>query len=101
MGTRVIAKSRLNQLSFQYPDAAQDLQAWYDLIRKSDFDNFAQLRRVVNSVSLVNGQLVFNIRGNRYRLIVTVFWGGKQLYVKSLLTHKAYDAWSAEQRRRT
>lgn len=97
----MLSKSTLNHYAMHYPDAADDLFAWHDLIKKSDFTNFAELRNIVPSVSIVNSiYLVFNIRGGRYRLITTVWFEGKQLFVKRLLPHKEYDRWSDEQRKK-
>jgi mRNA interferase HigB len=100
MGTRIIARATLRGYAADYPDAAQDLEAWHTLISKSDFANFAELRNIVATASLVNSEwLVFNIRGNRYRLITRVHFGTKVIFVKDFLTHQAYDAWSAARRK--
>lgn len=63
------------------------------------FHTFQELQQQINSVDYVNGTyLVFNVMGNRYRLITTVYWPHPALYLKHFLTHKDYEAWTAEQR---
>ncbi len=100
MGTRIIARATLREYAEAHPDAAGDLEDWYTLMSKSDFATFAELRTIVATASLVNSEwLVFNIRGNRYRLITRVHFGTKVIFVKDFLTHQAYDAWSDARRR--
>lgn len=100
MGTRVIAKASIRAYGEQYPDAAAELLDWHTLMTKNDFSNFAELRAISPNVSIVNSEwLVFNIRGNRYRLITRVHFPTKTIYVKDFLTHREYDAWSDERRR--
>lgn len=100
MGTRIIARATLRRYAAAYPDAAQALEDWYTLMSKSDFANFAELKQILATVSLVNAEwLVFNIRGNRYRLITRVHFGTRVIFVKDFLTHQAYDIWSGGRRK--
>jgi mRNA interferase HigB len=72
-------------------DVQTDALAWYRTARSADWDSFAAIRRQYPDADLVNGLLVFNIRQNRYRLIVYPVFSRRKLYVKALLTHKEYD----------
>lgn len=96
---RVISRPQLEAFKAKYPDAAQALENWEDTVTGLRFSTFLELQQQINTVDLVNGVfLVFNIMGNRYRLITGVYWPQPALYLKYFLTHKEYDAWSQEQR---
>lgn len=64
---------------------------WYTMAKDSNWADFAAVRATVPHVDFVNGLLVFNIRHNRYRLIVYPVFSRRKLYIKALLTHKEYD----------
>lgn len=96
---RIISRPALNEYKRKYPDAADALDGWEDTISGLSFHSFEELRGFINTVDFVNGRyLVFNIVGNRYRLITTAYWPHPAIYLKAFLTHKEYDAWSDEQR---
>ncbi|GGI88044.1 hypothetical protein GCM10010914_23040 [Deinococcus wulumuqiensis] len=95
----MISRPQLEEFKAEYPEAAQALENWEDTVTSLRFSNFSELQQQINTVDLVNGVfLVFNIMGNRYRLITGVYWPQPALYLKHFFTHKAYDAWSQEQR---
>lgn len=96
---RIISRPTLVEFKADYPDAADALDGWEDTITSLSFQSFGELQRQIASVDYVNGTfLVFNILGNRYRLITTVYWPHPALYLKHFFTHKDYDTWTAEQR---
>lgn len=95
----MIARPQLEAFKQQYPEAAQALENWEATVTSLRFSSFAELQQQLNTVDLVNGIfLVFNIMGNRYRLITGVYWPQPALYLKHFFTHKEYDAWSQGQR---
>ena len=65
--------------------------AWYAIVEKTDFAPFAELRRVFPSADKVGKWVVFNIGGNKYRLIAAVHFNRRKLYIRHILTHAAYD----------
>lgn len=76
----------------KYPAAATALQEWYHELVKSDFKNFNELKKVYGSASLVaDDRVVFNIMGNKYRLVVRIVFAFKAIQVKWLGTHAEYD----------
>ena len=96
---RVISRPQLEEFKAKYPEATQALENWEDTVTSLRFSSFSELQKQVTTVDLVNGVfLVFNIMGNRYRLITGVYWPQPALYLKHFFTHKEYDAWSQEQR---
>ena len=94
---RVIAVSTLRNFWERNPDAEQPLKAWYEEARNASWTQPADIKARYRSVSVLkNRRVVFNIKGNDYRLIVAVAYKTQILYVKFIGTHKAYDAIDAE-----
>lgn len=76
-------------------DARDEALAWYWAAKRADWSNFAAVRESFRDADLVDGLLVFNIRQNRYRLIVYPVFSRRKLYIRALLTHREYmrDDW--------
>lgn len=89
----VISFKALQAFSAQHPDAQGPLRAWYKRVRGADYASFAEVRADFGSADWVDGHIVFDIGGNKYRLIVTVSFQYCTFWVKHILTHKQYDAW--------
>ena len=64
---------------------------WYDLVRNNRFADFGSLRRTFPSADLVGDLVVFNIRGNRYRLVARIIYEKGRVYIRRVLTHSEYD----------
>ena len=89
----------------RHPDAVTPLDVWYRLIRKARFTNAAELQATFGLVDLLGqGLAVFNIGGNKYRLITNVRYAAEtsigRVWVRHVLTHAEYDRWSVEHRNR-
>lgn len=90
----VIARRTLLEYAEQYPEAREALLAWHNLARKTDFASFAEVQAVFTAASWVGPEyLIFNIRGNQFRLIVTVDFKYKVMRVKEFMRHADYDDW--------
>jgi mRNA interferase HigB len=88
----IISKATLRTFGMQYPDAIDALNAWYDIVKEADWSNLADLRSTFNSVDYVkNDHYVFNIKGNKYRLIVMIFFDIRTIYIRFVGTHAEYD----------
>jgi mRNA interferase HigB len=97
MGFTVIAKSAFREFWERYPDSQDALEVWYKLLRQGEFKNFAELKAIFGSVDFVQPDfLVFDIRGNHYRIVVSVNFVYKTIWIKHVLTHKEYDLWRAK-----
>jgi len=89
---RIIARSTLREFWQRHPDAEEALQAWYDETTQAEWQTPADIRDVYQSASfLANNRVVFNIRGNRYRLIVQIHYNTKIVYIRFVGTHAEYD----------
>ena len=69
------------------------LQAWRQLIESCSFGSFADLKQVFNSVDRVGDFYVFNIGGNKYRLIAAIHFDKQRLFIRHVFTHAQYDHW--------
>ncbi|QEK51969.1 type II toxin-antitoxin system HigB family toxin [Pedobacter aquae] len=89
----IIKRSTLIEFYTKYPDAKKPIELWYSEIRESDFSNFNELKAVYKHASIVatNNRVVFNIKGNNYRLVVKINFYTKQIFIIWFGTHKDYD----------
>lgn len=87
----VITRKRLREFAARHRDSAEPLAAWYAIVSKSDFKSFAELKRTFGSVDKVGNLTVFDIGGNKYRLIAAIHYNRKKLYIRHVLTHAEYD----------
>jgi len=87
----VITRKRLNEFADKHPDAETALSRWYRIVRKTDFPSFAELRQAFPSADQVGKLTVFNIGGNKIRLIAAIHYNRKRLYIRAVLTHEEYD----------
>lgn len=94
---RVIAVSTLREFWEKYPDAEQSLKAWFDEAGKASWTQPADIKSQYRSASVLkNRRVVFNIKGNDYRLVVAVAYRLGIVYVKFIGTHADYDKIDAE-----
>jgi mRNA interferase HigB len=94
---RVIAVSTLRAFWERHPDAEQPLKAWYEEATHAVWSQPADIKAQYRSASVLkNRRMVFNIKGNDYRLIVAIAYRLQIVYVKFVGTHEEYDAVDAE-----
>jgi len=88
---KLIPNRSLREFALRHADAAAPLQDFRKLIERGDYRNFAALRATFASVDKVGGRYVFNIGGNKYRLVAAIAYSVQVLWVKAVLTHAEYD----------
>jgi len=89
---RIIALKTLRLFWEQHPDAQQALQAWYRDAKRASWKTPADIRNGYSNASIVgNNRVVFNIRGNQYRLVVAVNYTSGIIYIRFIGTHRDYD----------
>lgn len=100
---RVISIRRLREFWDEHPDAKTPLREWYKVARKADWHSLQDVRRTYPSADAVTANsgatmTVFNIKGNRFRLITSIWYRGQQIYIKRVLTHAEYskDQWKKQ-----
>jgi mRNA interferase HigB len=87
----VITRKRISEFGGLHADSKGSLSAWYAIMDKTIFKSFAELRKTFPSADLVGNKVVFNIGGNKYRLIAAVHFNRGKLYIRNILTHAEYD----------
>jgi mRNA interferase HigB len=93
----IIARKTLLEFCKRYPRASDSLFEWYHEMLTSDFQNFNELKRVYQNASLVgDDRVVFNIVGNKFRLVVRVVFQFKTIQIKWFGTHTEYDGIDVE-----
>lgn len=92
----VISKRAMAEFCATHPRAAAPLAAWRAIVAKTDFENFAHLRKTFNSVDRVGSYYVFDIAGNNFRLVAATHCDRKRLYIRHLFTLADYDRWKSQ-----
>ncbi len=90
---RVLSKKALREFWEQkkYQDAEKPLRYWYDIVRKADWGDFSDVRNDFRTADVLQNCVIFDIGGNKYRLIAKIDYKYKIVYVRFILTHKDYD----------
>ena len=89
---RVLSRKKLNDFAAVYSDSESGLKSWWALMKKGDFANPSELRGIFASASFVGGETtVFNISGNKYRLVANVVYEMRTIFVEGVYTHEEYD----------
>ena len=89
---RVISLRRLREFWEEHSDAEKPLRAWYTIFCSSRFESPHEVAEVFPKVDFIgDNRAVFNIRGNRYRLVVDVRYRMQRTYVVSVMTHSEYS----------
>ena len=84
---RIIAKKTLREFWKLHKDAEQPLRSWYEIVRKENW-----IKSQFRNASIVgNDRVVFNIKGNSYRLVVRVDFNWKVMFIRFIGTHNEYD----------
>ena len=88
---RIIARKKLSDFWKKHPDSEAPLRAWFVETRAAHWRNFAEVKQAFNHVDRAGERLVFNIGGNKYRLVVLVDFQRHGVLVRFVGTHKQYD----------
>ena len=87
----VITRKRLNDFANVHPEVKAGLQHWYRLIKTGNFQSFVELRTTFPNADQVGKLTVFNIGGNKARLIAAIHYNRQKVYIRAVLTHVEYD----------
>ena len=89
---RVIARKTLQDFWMKHADCEQQLKSWYQEAVKSEWKNTNAIKKDYPSASILGGnRVVFNIKGNNYRLVVKISFQYQMLWIRFIGTHKEYD----------
>ena len=87
----IITRRRLLEFANKHPNTSAPLDAWYRIAKQSKIPNFSKLRKIFPNADKVDNLTVFNIGGNKIRLIAAIHYNTQCLYIRHVLTHKEYD----------
>ena len=87
----VISKKVLKGFWTKYPDSKTPLKAWFRTMRRSSYETLNQLRETFPKADKVDDKIVFDIGGNKYRLIAVIHLNRGKVFIRDVLTHKEYD----------
>lgn len=89
---RVIAKSTLKSFWEKHADSEIPLKTWLKIVEKSDWKDSHDVKLIYADVSVIgSNRLVFNIKGNRYRIVVYVVFKFQKMFIRFVGTHQQYD----------
>lgn len=89
---RIISFSFLRKFIADHADANVSLREWYKKTQRAEWRSLQDVRRTFNSADYVgNDHYVFNIHGNKYRLVALIFFQVQKVYVRWIGTHAEYD----------
>ncbi|MBY0522280.1 MAG: type II toxin-antitoxin system HigB family toxin [Gemmataceae bacterium] len=90
---RIISRKTLKDYWAKVPGTKAALEAWYAEARNAEWASPADVKASYGSASiLMGGRVVFNVRGNKYRLVVWINYDFYTVYIRFVGTHKEYDA---------
>jgi mRNA interferase HigB len=88
----VISYKTIREYKGKHPDSAASLDNWYRVTAAARWENVSELKQVFGTADFVAPFVVFNIGGNKYRLIAEINFRSKTVFIRYILTHKEYDA---------
>jgi mRNA interferase HigB len=91
----IISRKILRNYCQAHADAGNSLYDWYRVASKAQWKNLTEVQATYKNAEAVGNFTVFNIKGNRYRLIVDIIYPSQRIYIKYVLTHAEYskDKW--------
>ena len=94
----IISQKKLREFWQQWPEAEEPLRAWHRVAEQATWTTFADVRETYAHADQVGRCTVFNIGGNKFRLVVVIHFNRGKVYVRHVMTHEQYDAgrWKGE-----
>ncbi len=88
----IISKKKLREFWERHPDAEQPLRAWYADAKRADWKRPTDIASVIRSARPIsNNRVVFSVGGNKYRLVVTIRYQSRVIFIRFVGTHSEYD----------
>ena len=90
----IISWKKIREFLEAHPECEEargTFDRWYKLVRKTPFENFGDVRRLFPSADQVGCRMVFNVGGNKFRVIAEFFYADSVILIRHVLTHKEYD----------
>jgi mRNA interferase HigB len=88
---RIISKAAIREFAARRPEVLEPLMHWYHVAKRAAWNNIAEVRRDFPHADAVGTFTVFNIAGNKYRLIAVIKYRWRVIYIRAILTHEEYS----------
>ena len=94
---RVLSRKILREFWEKHPDVRQALQAWYTDVKHANWERPSDIKSIYQTASFISSnRVVFNIKGNKYRVIMVIEYHFGAVYIRFVGTHQEYDRINAE-----
>ena len=90
----VISQRALREFWSNYPQAERPLRSWYKAASSAEWKNFEDVKSVYSAADRVGQFTIFDIGGNKWRLIVAIHYNVGTIYIRHVFTHVEYDEWN-------
>lgn len=87
----IITRSRLLEFWEKHPDSETSLRLWYKLTVTANWKKFVEVREIFSAADQVENFTIFNIGGNKYRLVALIDYTSQKVFIRHILTHAEYD----------
>jgi mRNA interferase HigB len=88
---KIISKRRLREFWQSNPSSEKALLSWYETVKKVNWENFSDVRENFRHADIYRDCVIFDIGGNKFRLITKIRYQKKRVYIRFVLTHFDYD----------
>lgn len=88
---QVVHWGRAKKFFQKHKPAESPLKQWRAAVQRAEWKNFADVRKTFTTADWVDGRIVFDIKGNDYRLIALAHFSNDKLYIRQVLTHSEYN----------
>ena len=97
----VITSRKINEFALVHITAKEPLDAWFKIMTRAEFRNFVEVRAAFPATDDVQGVCVFNIGGNKFRLVAKVEYRWQKVFIVAVMTHEEYDrgTWKPKQKK--
>jgi mRNA interferase HigB len=88
----IVARTKLISFWEKHPDSEIPLKTWYKKVKQAQWKNYHEIKKDFPSADQIgNNRIVFDIKGNEYRMVCLVFIMGQKVFIRFIGTHKEYD----------
>ncbi len=87
----VISRKKLKEAANRHNDLEAPLDVWFRIAKRASWQTLADVRKIFSRADVVEKWTVFNIKGNKYRLIAEINYRFQRIYIRHVLTHADYD----------
>ena len=89
---KILSKRTLRDFWEKYPDSKEYLETWFETVKEADWNSPNEVKKFYSNVSILkNSRVVFNIKGNRYRLVAKINFNRQWLFIRFIGTHQEYN----------